>query len=76
MSKFSGGVVFIVISETDVTNEIINRSNSIAKENAPTKVVDDVTKLILEFEEDKVPDCLINYSWYSKEMIHAAWESL
>lgn len=76
MSKFINEKVFIIIDDADITNEIINKSTSRNKEMAPTKTVDGVTKIILEFNEFNVPSSLDSYEWYCKNTINSVWDAL
>jgi len=75
MMKFPSGQIFVIMNDSDVTTQVINLSVCRNKSYMPSKVSGGVTKYIVEFTEP-APDIVSTYTWYSKDEILAAWESL
>lgn len=75
MSKFKNGRVYLVLSENDVTAEVVNWSTSRSKDTMPTKAVGGVNKYLVEFMEP-MRDELASFVWYDQDEIVGVWEAL
>lgn len=72
MNKFSEGRVYILIPDSEITQEMINYSTSKTKEAAPSKTINGVLYRILETFE--VPRAIYGpYKWYDKQELPQEW---
>lgn len=75
MSKFKNGLVYIIIDDLDITQEMVNYSTSTTKNNMPSKTVNLILKRILETNEP-VNAVFANYTWYGQDEIMDVWNAL
>lgn len=75
MGKFVRGKIYVIVLESQITNEMVNRSISRTLEEMPTKTVASGVYRIIEFEEPGA-DIFMQYTWLDASEVIAAWEAL
>lgn len=75
MPKFKQGRIYIIVSEGDITTEMLNYSTSKDISNMPLKVVGGINKRILETTEP-ANSVYSSFTWYSIDEVMTAWDAL
>ena len=75
MSKFSNGIAFIIMNDSDITTKILNCSTSRSKNSMPSKTSGGVIKRIVETTEP-INEVFLDYTLYDTQEITPAWDAI